>query len=322
MNVSVLRKHVTAATLMACTAACTLAHGQTPGSQTSQAQLKWTPHRAATAVQVPAAPLTTAPLPAPAPLAVAAVPSSPAPAPTGPASVALPPDVPAIDPGPRRVPSGSPLARSPSVRMADVPDMNRIPAAIQRTFDPANPAGVFGLAPPRSPQGDVPRQILAPEGRQAVAMQRNATRLAGSEAERFGGGLAPRYQPAVGSAKRRPERLAMNVDGIPSVMKQGPQVGGLDDTGVPGRTPPGGGAAEQIATPEPRSVTEGLSLPDTTIIEEMPGDAGYGSGTADGFEEGMIGAEMMLGTAPPQLHVESFYDDPYECEDEEYMMCQ
>jgi hypothetical protein len=327
MNALIARKHVTAAALFACTLAPTLAHGQAPDSQSGQPQLKWTPHRAATATAPtgPAAPIATDPQPAaPAPLAVAAVPQAADSVPTGPASVSLPPDVPAINPGPRRVPGGYAPARSRTARMADAPSMNGIPAAIQRTFDPANPEGVFGMSAPRSPQGDVTRQILAPEGRQAVAMQRNATRLAGSEAERFGGGLAPRYQPTVGSASRRPERLAMNVDGIPSVMTQAPQVGGLDDTGVPGRTPPGSGAAERIATPEPRSAGEGLALPDTTIIEEMPGDAGYGygSGSPEGFEEGMIGDEMMLGSAPPQLHVESFYDDPYECEDEEYMMCE
>ena len=305
-----------AALLAACTLGLQLANGQGTAGQPGQSQLKWTPHRAATATAVPAAP--AAEIAPPAPLSVTAVPPSSAPAPTGPASVSLPPDVPSINPGPRRVPSGYAPARSPAARTSDWSSVNRLPGAIQKTFDPSNPDGLFGMNPPRSPQGDVTRQILAPEGRQAVTMQRNATRVAGMEAERYGGGLAPRYRPQTGSASRRPERLAMNVDGIPSVMTQAPQVGGLDDTGVPGRTPPGAGAPEMIATPEPRSVTEGLTFPEGTIIEEMPGD--YGGGQ-EGFESGMIGDEMMLGAAPPQLHVESFYDDPYECEDEEYMMC-
>ena len=309
-----------AALLAACTLGLQLAHGQGAAGQAGQTQLKWTPHRAATAAASTAAP--AAEPSAPAPLAIAAAPPASASVPTGPASVSLPPDVPPISAGPRRMPSGYAPARSSAGRTGDWSSVNRIPGALQKTFDPSNPDGLFGMNAPRSPQGDVTRQILAPEGRQAMTMQRNATRVAGMEAERYGGGLAPRYQPQAGSASRRPERLAMNVDGIPSVMTQAPQVGGLDDTGVPGRTPPGAGVPETVATPEPRSAAEGLTFPEGTIIEEMPGDYGSGFGGQEGFDSGMIGDEMMLGAAPPQLHVESFYDDPYECEDEEYMMCQ
>jgi hypothetical protein len=309
-----------AALLAACTLGLQLANGQGTAGQAGQPQLKWTPHRAAATTAAP--PATTSETSAPAPLAVAAVPPASAPAPIGAASVSLPPDVPSINPGPRRVPSGYAPARSPAARTSDWSSVNRIPGAIQKTFDPSNPEGVFGMNPPRSPQGDITRQILAPEGRQAMNMQRNATRVAGMEAERYGGGLAPRYQPQAGSASRRPERLAMNADGIPSVMTQAPQVGGLDDTGVPGRTPPGAGSSEMIATPEPRSASENLTFPEGTIIEEMPGDYGGGFAGQEGVDSGMIGDEMMLGAAPPQLHVESFYDDPYECEDEEYMMCE
>jgi hypothetical protein len=144
-------------------------------------------------------------------------------------------------------------------------------------------------------------------------------------AERLGGGLAPRYASGRTGAMRS-ERLAMNTDGIPSVMKQSPSVGGLDDSGVPGRTAPGAAAAERLPSPTAGAADES-SIIESTPTEEMPMDMPMemGSMSPGEYDPGMMtmpGEDgLLMGEYPPQLHVESFYDDPYECEDEECSMC-
>jgi hypothetical protein len=285
--------------------------GQTAG----QAQLKWTPHRASTSATATAAAESTPPAPAaePAPAPVAA----PAPAvvpPAGPpASVTLPDGVPAAGTTVRRPqpPAAYAPMRDRGQARGDYASPNRISGAMRQAFDPSNPDGVLGLNVMRSPQGEVGRPILAPEGRQVAAMERQAGRTsARPQAARLGGGLAPRYAAPAGG---RPERLAMNAEGIPSVMARAPSVGGLDDTAVPGRTTPGTAAAESLPTPAPAADTAGQ-----TVIETMPDDVlPELSGTMPGeYDPGMMTMPgddgLLMGEYPSELHVESFYDDPYE----------
>jgi hypothetical protein len=178
-----------------------------------------------------------------------------------------------------------------------------------RVYDPANPDALFGVKVMRTPQpqSNQPRVAMAPRERQNSA-----------DNSRYGGGLAPRYPQTRSAAGQRPERLAMNAEGIPSVMKQ-PPAGGLDDTGVPGREVPGSAARDRFPTPavdipgEPmgvESIGPGIELPEGSQSIEFMGD---------GFEGGMPdeGGGLLMGEYPTQLHVESFYDDPYACDDEE-----
>lgn len=88
-------------------------------------------------------------------------------------------------------------------------------------YDPGSPDAVLGMPIMRTPRGPASRPILAPEGQQAQAMRAAADRAALGD-DRLGGGLAPRYDVGRAAASGRPERLAMNVDGIPSVMRQAP----------------------------------------------------------------------------------------------------
>jgi len=129
-----------------------------------------------------------------------------------------------------------------------------------------------------------------------------------------------------------------NADGIPSVMAQQPQVGGLDDARVPGRAPtagaapsaPAAAAAEPIATPPAGAPSVADEMP--LSIDSLGGDGMDGmngmdpsmmGGMMPGDDGSMMGAEggMLMGEYPAQLHVESFFDDPYACEDEE-PLCQ
>jgi hypothetical protein len=300
-------------------------------SLAAEAPLNWTPHRAATtAVEQPVA--EAAPVPAADTLPASVAPTSSA----APAAVVLPDNVP-------RSPQ-QPVARTAVRRPRPAPapqgdwsSPNRISGSLQRAFDPQNPNGVFSAKAMRTPQGSVSRPILAPEGQQAVAMQRTAELAAmPTAAERLGGGLAPRYSATTGP-RPRIDRIAMNVDGIPSVMTQQPQVGAMDDAGVPGRTPTGAGSA--AAAPAP-ATSQKLPAPSTapSVTEEMPMqiesfDPGMGgmdgegmdpTMTMDGMSMGDDGMPMMsgeggmlMGEYPAQLHVESFYDDPYACEDDD-----
>ena len=295
-------------TFTALTVALLLAHDPAlaePTGDAAQGQLKWTPHRAATATVVPqqiqpAEQTASAGVTAVQPAVVqATVPAAP------PATVQLPPGVPAIGTAPMR------SAPALGLRNDDWSSPNRVPGQPQRSAAAGDT--LFGVPVIRSPQGEAGRPILAAE-RQLPATRQPTGRL--------GGGLAPRYAAAPANGRGRSERLAMNTDAIPSVMAQRPQVGGLDDTGVPGRIPPGAGAVETIAPPAGPMLESadgiGMPMPDAgTIIETMPGE-GMPDGMNGGYDPGMAmgDGELMLGEYPSQLHVESFYDDPYACEDD------
>ena len=267
------RALVVSATLATLVAAGSLRAAEEP------AQLKWTPHRAATAPrQTSAAPAPADPTPAAD--GTAAVP--PAAGPVGPpASVSLPATV--APAAPRGTQASSepfaPLRSRPGDVFGDWSSANRMAGRLQQVFDPSN----LGTPRLRSPE---------PPARAAAA------------------------------SRQRPERLAMNVDGIPSVMAQGPQVGALDDTRVPGRSPGVPRTMETVPAP-------GRSLPDgggmnagegPTIIEMMPGEEGFDPslGADMDMNTGMGGGDdLLLGGFPAEMHVESFYDDPYACEDDE-----
>jgi len=250
------------------------------------AQLKWTPHRAATAPReaaeraapaandVPAAEesITSADPGATVVPAAPAVPVGP------PASVSLPGTIsPAAPRGAQTSSSGNfaPLRARPGDAFGTWPTATRMAGRLQQAFDPGN----LGTPRLRSPEPPV-RAAAAPQ--------------------------------------RRPERLAMNIDGIPSVMTQAPQVGALDDARVPGRSSGAPRTAQTIPAPT-RSfpgVGDMSGGEDPLFIEMMPGESGSDPDMA--MEMGMGGRdELLLGGFPAQMHVESFYDDPYACEDDE-----
>lgn len=315
-----IARPLAAAALMLPAAACLAA----------ESQLKWTPHRTAAQPAADAAPAASEVIEAPAPL-----PSQPS---AAPAAVVLPDSVPAPQ-APRQAArrDAAAVRRQPTVG-GGWQTPNPIAGTFQRVFDTSDQSRVFGM-PMRTPQGDASRSILAPEGQQAEAMQRRATavELTAGGSDRLGGGLAPRYSATPGS-RPRIDRIAMknNADGIPSVMTPQPQVGGLDDARVPGRAPAASAAAsvppaaEPIAAPPASapSVTDEMPLSiDSLGGAEMPGmdgmDPSMMGGMMPGDDGSMMGSDggMLMGEYPTQLHVESFYDDPYACEDDE-PLCQ
>jgi hypothetical protein len=282
MKISHGFRHLTTAWIASLALAATA-----PAQQAGDA-LKWTPHRTATAtVPAPGAgePIRLAEQPAVEP-AVTARPTAP------PATVHLPDHVPAA---PVREFAAAPRQLPPR------PALPRRPAA-SRPTGPAADETVFGFEVIRAPRGEVGRPILADE-RPRPAMRPADARL--------GGGLAPRFSP---QQRSRPERLAMNVDGVPSVMAraQGDTLESAPTEAVP-------------APPPTQTVPDGnaIGLPDQpTIIETMPSEGltsealpsemgGYDPGMAMTVDDG-----LMLGEYPSQMHVESFYDDPYACEDD------
>jgi hypothetical protein len=309
-------------------------------SSAAESQLKWKPHRDATSsapgtlAEVPQA--AVAPEPAALPPMTPAAAAATAPAAGGPAAVVLPDEVPRTTP-PQRVAAARPVPPRPrAAAPIEASTTARIAGSLERVFNTTDETRVFGMSM-RTPQGEGSRRILAPEGRQAVAMEQRAesVELTAGRDERLGGGLAPRYTTTPGS---RP-RIAMNADGLPSVMSaaQRSPVGGLDDAQVPSRAP--ASAAPAASTPPPTAPRLGESLPTPSstapsVTEEMPlsiesFEPGMGMGDGDpsiampdgmpmGDDGSMMGdGGMLMGEYPTQLHVESFYDDPYACEDED-----
>ncbi|MGI9448118.1 MAG: DUF6666 family protein [Pirellulales bacterium] len=155
--------------------------------------------------------------------------------------------------------------------------------------------GPFGLGMMRTPQGhNAGRPILSqerPADLQVVAKQRE------------GGGMAPPYTQRMNQSAVRPERLAMDVDKVPSVMARRAQA----ET-VP---PPPVSKKSSVSTDSSMDSKPYISG-DSMIIDGPPG-TGFES-----YSEGppSMGEEMWMGRTPAQLHVESFYDDPYACEED------
>ncbi|NBW97115.1 MAG: hypothetical protein EBR28_10380, partial [Planctomycetia bacterium] len=191
-----------------------------PGSD----NLRWTPHRVASMPRDPA-PNQVAPAPpaatreAPAPKTSVASTAAPT-TPPGPASVSLPPGVPPI--GGSATPGYAPLRQSFPTRLGDWMSLNRLSGNMQ-TSSPADGGGMLGIDFTRAPQGERGRPILAPEAMQRRGMPRTAVAMGPA----YDGGIAPPFnpgiQPGIQAARPGRERIAMNVDGIPSVMARGPQ---------------------------------------------------------------------------------------------------
>ncbi|MBM4059018.1 MAG: hypothetical protein FJ275_12435, partial [Planctomycetes bacterium] len=290
-------------------------HCSAQGAPPAGAELKWTPHRASVPEAEPGPGSSLPETPAPRTV------DRPVHTPSAPATVSLPDGVPPAAPARRREATAA-VVRRPAPRSDVRPRQaaDGMTAALGNVYDPSNPDNVLGFNIMRTPQGPATRPILAPEGGQAIAMRAAADRAATSEA-RLGGGLAPRYSPSRQAG--RPERLAMNVEGIPSVMTQAPLVGGLDDAGLPGRTPT---AAGRDGLPDAaEGVRDAAPAADPEIIDpglELPGGLDAVEGDPTLVDPGLDGG-LLMGEYPAEMHVESFYDDPYACEDEEGMlMCE
>ena len=326
-----------------------------PVAATSPSQLRWTPHRGATgqrpdAVAPPArqpAPAFAAASPAPAPLTTAqpmtaqpasAQPSTAAILARTPSAVGLPEGVPPIGTTPTQLSANSnyaPLRGRFPTATGEWISPNRIAGNFLTAFNPDDPNALFGNGLMRSPQGDNGRPIMAQEGMQRRPQPRTAVV-----------GNAPRFNPAAPQfnpnpnmlrpAAPRRDRTAMNVDAMPSVMTRGPQAATI------------AGAANKSQAP----VTQGLPAPtsappsavesiDPSIMNSMPmemqGSApggydpqmsgGYDPQMSGGYDPQMSGGYdpqmmmmgddgLLMGQYPSQLHVESFYDDPYACEEE------
>ena len=339
MNVSRDFRHLLGTSLVTLLTVSGVAVAQQPAQQPGTAaaanagkgELRWTPHRAATAAAttatdsaISAAATTASPAPVSTTNVAATQPVAPA-APAAPASasqpqlppatVGLPAGVPAVTPAPRRQAANRPIPTQPrtAARMGDWNSDNRTPGQFrgnagsndQLTLPKFQSMTVF-----RSPQGDAGRPVLAVEG----TPRPNTAPTAGG----YGGGLAPRYNPTADrQARPRNERLAMNTDALPSVMTRAPQAAALDDAAVPGRLPASGGATTQTL-PVPAGPDVGsLGTDPSIVIDTMPGEMGgegYGAGE---YDPAMMSAAdgMWMGEYPNQLHVESFYDDPYACEE-------
>ncbi|MFM7251151.1 MAG: DUF6666 family protein [Planctomycetaceae bacterium] len=314
--------------------------------------LKWSPYRAAaTAPERPdAADAPPAPLAAPpAPLAaVVAPPARLAPAPaarearsSAPQAVRRPPTVaaPAPWPSPNRTPGVSPgtvAARDPRAART---------APSEPTF--------FGMSLFRAPQGDAPRPVYAGEGLD----ERDGVRpvlAAGPDGLRFtprqvgaGGDRIPRGPDGRPSVVSRVPGSSMPTASMP---RQRLAARSVSDQPTPaGELPPPADAAPARSsagrpTPaegypvleEPRGAAPGAA--DDGLSFGPDGDVGFGDGPldmGDGYPmpgEGELmfpdggmpddGGAMMMDEGPwyggVQMHIPSFYDDPYACEDGEY----
>jgi hypothetical protein len=323
-----------------------LAWSQQPGTAAAaggQSQLRWTPHRAATSGEPAAtdsAPAslpstkTTAPqatatpsggMPATAPATTQAVAAVPAPITPPPASVGLPAGVPAVAAAPRRrAPQNQPLAppRAQSAGpLGDWKSDNRVPGRYSSNFTSGRQMTLPSIGDInlfRSPQGDAGRPVLAVEG----TPRRPNTAPANTS---LGGGLAPRFNATANRPTgQRADRLAMNTEGLPSVMARAPQAAAIDDGAVPGRLPAASMPNQVLPTPtDPQSIpmSEDPSIIINTAPSEMMDmgpDAMGGQGYGGEFAEGPMSPSdggMWMGDYPSQLHVESFYDDPFACEE-------
>ncbi len=160
--------------------------------------------------------------------------------------------------------------------------------------------GPFGLGMMRTPQGhNAGRPILSqerPADLQVVAKQRE------------GGGMAPPYTQRMNRSTVRPERLAMDVDKVPSVMARRTQAEAVPPPPVSKKSD----KPKQSSVSQNNSMSSEPYIPGDSMIIDGPPGTGFES-----YSEGSpsMGEEMWMGRTPAQLHVESFYDDPYACEE-------
>ncbi len=332
MNASKTSRNLIGATLLACVPvlAGTAQETGVPASGTDQAQLRWTPHRIASAPRdagPPAAPAGSqaAPQPVASPSAptsaakpAASIPASPT------ATVGLPAGVPPVAESSN--PRFAPLRQGFTGQFGDWMSANRL-AGSMRTSTPSDPDSIFGVTVIRAPQGERGRPVLAQEGPQRIAMPRaGAPRGRVAMAPAYGGGEAPRFDAPAPSPRVPRERIAMNVDAIPSVMSRAPQAAALDGAAVPGRLPAAAQPPAAETIPMPAAPSTGA--PSATLdmgMSGMPPDMGDPMMMDGSFDPALSGASgeggMWMGQYPAQVHVESFYDDPYACEDDEACGC-
>ena len=224
------------------------------------------------------------------------------------ASVVLPDGVPPIAvPNDRSAGAFAPLRGRGGPGMGDWMSPHRLAGDFRAAFTD-DPTSGLGAGMMRSPQGERGRPLLAPE----VIKRPPApvpTRV--SDAPRFNPNVAPN---GVRWAGPRTQRIAMNVDGIPSVMTRGPQAAAVDES-----------AGNQLPAPSAgESLPPGVAVPgssaefdDSSMMmnssPEMQGEM------TEGYDPQLTFPDsdgLLMGQYPSQLHVESFYDDPYACEDE------
>jgi len=373
-----------------------------------QSQLRWTPHRISQGQPTPPASTQTGPAAAATASAPAKADQQ---ASQPPASVALPPGVPPVNgptvpgydpsnptnnttpgigtrfarafrlgdaqtaavqpprPAAAQQPQGAaadyaPLRGSMGTSLGEWTSPNRIAGSFRVPRDPANPDSRLGFDMTRAPQGERGRPLLAAEIPPRRPMPQQPPLVGGGEAPRFGTNVP-------GNGRPRGDRLAMNVDGMPSVMSRGPEAATIDGGGT-GRmrnvsqspaTPsrPAAPPASQFAAPPsatlpqpstPKTVGPAGVQPEPSItidtipsnampIESMPMESmsvdsmpmgsmpiEMGGMPSGPYDDQMQGMEMMpseqgmwMGQYPSQVHVESFYDDPYAYEDCEDYGC-
>ena len=313
------------ACLLAVAAVTGTAQGEPNG--TAADSLRWTPHRAAArpldtvAEESETVPTAVSPQPVVAagqPQKVQQVPittpaqqvaSQPAPPP---ASVSLPDQIPAAAAAPQL----QAVASQPAAAARSGEDF----APLRKQFDPGKIVEGIGDLMANSQlarksgsasrsAGDKPLGVgimRTPQGQNAsrpmLAQERPADLQAVSRAQ-AGGGMAPPFNPTAGRRSNRPERLAMDIDKVPSVMARQAEA-----EAVP--PPPASKGAAGSASNGPSMAAPANPM----MIETTPGSMSYGFD--EGYTEGNTMAdEMWLGRSPAQLHVESFYDDPYACEE-------
>ncbi len=284
-----------------------------------ESDLRWKPHRFATAPPRGGDADNTTPSTITKDPTAATVPEWSAPAAEStasalpPASASLPDRVPAATPlpirprGPETAPY-APMRGSLARGMQQMGDWFANKSGATPRQSATAPSTTFAERMMRTPQGQSGRPILERDRGYGMTDARPTAPL--------GGGLAPRYSPSESAmagrgnpSQGRPgERIAMNVDGIPSVMKRAPQAAAIDAR-PPSRLP--ASTAPSDALPAPRAET----IDPPIIIETMPMDMGFDGG-AEMSMDGGAGEGMWMGQYPAELHVESFYDDPYACDEE------
>ena len=277
------------------------------------AQLRWTPHRVATTAPAESRPLADAPRsPAESATPTQAAPMPPAPMPPAPpplrpATVALPPDAGA--------PNFAPLRQNVSALFGGWTSTNRLTGGLQ-TSTPGDPDSILGVPVFRAPQGNRGRPILAPEGLPSRGTPRSSLAMAPP----FDGSAATRSPAATAGARPGRDRIAMNVDGIPSVMAREAQSAAVGDSAAPGRLPAAAQppAAETLPGPAPSTAGPKAALdPRGGPSIETTGPLTIDGTFEPSFADPAPDAGMWMGQYPAQVHVESFYDDPYACEDGE-----
>jgi hypothetical protein len=305
----------------ACAAWCVLAFaaGTAAADDRADTALKWTPHRAALAAAPatggsPAQPagMTTPPSArdAAAPPAGGSLPQPVAgtsPQPAGVASITLPPTVPSAGPPPAdRTARRRPTADAGPLR-------GSLGSTLPRFRLPTPPAGgpVAGRSPPplvgpgAAPAQRPERLAMNANGIPSVMVRRQPNRAADD--------MPPETVPA--PARSAPERVYD--DGGPMIMEMGPGE-------TPDGMPPGGmwpdDARGDVVFDDGSSGMTGMPAYGMPRGGMASGGLPYDGMDSDGFHPGVdmrsMSGGMLLGGYPPEMHVESFYDDPYACEGE------